>query len=149
MRRSGRVLFQEPGRAGVSMKKGRRVHNQIQTIHALAMGNLCGHAAGLLMELPVPASHRWTAKGTDLRCLQPATAAVTANAGLDKSVWAKKEEVQVPLSVRDQHGVEVVSAMISLYIPEKANEGAGTQIAAYLPHRVMPAVPAAGAARTG
>ena len=67
-----------PGLCRVSMKKRRRVENHIGTVHALAMGNLCELAAGVLMEATTPNNMRWIPKGMQIRYLAKAPTDISA-----------------------------------------------------------------------
>ncbi len=64
---SPRIHELAPGLCRVSMKKRRGVENHIGTVHALAMGNLCELAAGVLMEATTPHDMRWIPKGMQIQ----------------------------------------------------------------------------------
>jgi acyl-coenzyme A thioesterase PaaI-like protein len=118
-----RFLELRPALCKVSMPKKKRVLNHIGTVHALAMGNLCELAAGMVTEVSVPPTLRWIPRGMTIEYLRKAETAVTATARLDKSEWADTQNVGVPVSVVDANGTEVVRAVISMYVsvrkPEK------------------------------
>src|SRR5689334_23178413 len=48
-----------PAVCRVGMRKRRRVENHLRTVHALAMGNLCELAAGMVTEVTLPPNLRW------------------------------------------------------------------------------------------
>ena len=99
------------------MRKRRRVENHIRTVHALAMGNLCELAAGMVTEVTVPANRRWIPRGMTIEYLRKAETGVTATARLSKSEWTGgPESVGVPVSVVDESGTEVVRAVITMYV---------------------------------
>ena len=98
------------------MPKKKRVLNHLGTIHALAMGNLCELAAGMVTEVSVPPTLRWIPRGMTIEYLRKAQTAVTATARLDKSEWSDTQNVGVPVSVVDANGAEVVRAVISMYV---------------------------------
>jgi acyl-coenzyme A thioesterase PaaI-like protein len=104
------------------MRKRRRVENHIHTVHALAMGNLCELAAGMVTEVTLPGAMRWLPRGMTIEYLRKAESAVTATARLNKSEWAgTAENIAVPISVVDATGTEVVRAVITMYVsPRKA-----------------------------
>ena len=56
-----RPRFEElaPSLCRVGMRKRRGVENHIRTVHALAMGNLCELAAGMVTEVTIPTTMRW------------------------------------------------------------------------------------------
>ncbi len=113
-----RPLFRDlrPGSSTVFMRKRRRVQNHIGTIHALAMGNLCELAAGLVMESTLPVSMRWIPRGMNIEYLGKAQTDVTATAILNERAWGQAEDVAVQVSVRDANGEEVVRATIAMYV---------------------------------
>jgi acyl-coenzyme A thioesterase PaaI-like protein len=99
------------------MRKRRGVENHIGTVHALAMGNLCELAAGMVTEVTIPTSLRWLPRGMTIEYLRKAETDVTATARLDKTEWTgQAENVAVPVSVVDTTGTEVVRAVITMYI---------------------------------
>jgi len=108
-----------PGFCQVSMRKRRRVLNHIRTVHALAIGNLCELAAGMLMEASLPANLRWIPRGMTIEYLGKAQTDVTASARLDKTEWSAGENVGVPVTAVDTDGKEVVRAVITMYIAAK------------------------------
>jgi len=106
-----------PGVCRVSMRKRRRVENHIGTVHALAIGNLCELAAGMVTEVTLPASMRWLPRGMTIEYLRKAESDVSATARLDKKAWSgQAENVAVPVSVVDATGTEVVRAVITMYV---------------------------------
>lgn len=122
-----RPRFRElrPGLVQVSMRKRRAVQNHIGTVHAIAMANLCELACGMLMEATLPGNMRWIPRGMTIEYLKKATMGVTATARLDKTSWTEAENVGIPVSVTDDKGVEVVRAVITMYVSAKRSAGAG------------------------
>jgi acyl-coenzyme A thioesterase PaaI-like protein len=109
-----------PAVCKVGMRKRRAVENHIRTVHALAMGNLCELAAGLVTEVTIPTRMRWIPRGMTIEYLRKAETGVTATARLNKSEWANgPESVGVPVSVVDESGTEVVRAVITMYVSPK------------------------------
>ena len=105
-----------PERCRVSMRKRRRVENHIGTIHALAMGNLCELAAGVLMEAATPPNMRWIPKGMQIQYLAKAPTDISATARIEPAAWSTAQDVIVPVSVTDAAGTEVVRADITMYV---------------------------------
>lgn len=115
-----RFLELAPGICRISMRKRRAVENHIRTVHALAMGNLCELAAGMVTEVTIPTSLRWLPRGMTIEYLRKAESDVTATARLTRTEWAgTSENVAVPVSVVDANGTEVVRAVITMYISPK------------------------------
>jgi acyl-coenzyme A thioesterase PaaI-like protein len=96
----------------VAMPRRRSILNHLGAIHALAIGNLCELAAGMVTEVTTPATTRWIPRGMTIEYLRKAESDVVATARLDKSEWASA----VPVSVADKNGNEVVRAVITMHI---------------------------------
>lgn len=120
-----RPLFRDlrPGVAVVSMRNRRRVRNHIGTVHALAMGNLCELAAGLVMEATLPAGMRWIPRGMQIAYLAKAETDVVATAELGARDWGAAEDVPVEVAVTDTSGREVVRATITMYVSPARGDG--------------------------
>ncbi len=115
-----RFLELAPGVCRVSMRKRRAVENHIRTVHALAMGNLCELAAGMVTEVTIPSTMRWLPRGMTIEYLRKAQSDVTGTARFSKTEWSGgPENVAVPVSVVDASGTEVVRAVITMYISPK------------------------------
>ena len=104
------------GLCKVAMQRHRRVENHLGSIHALALGNLCELAAGMVTEVTTPPGTRWLPRGMTIEYLRKAENEVCATARLDKSDWNAPGNVAVPVSVADQNGNEVVRAVITMHI---------------------------------
>jgi len=113
-------LFRDlrPGAAVVSMRERRKVRNHIGTVHALAMGNLCELAAGLVMESTLPVGMRWIPKGMEIAYLAKAETDVVARATLATRDWAHAQDVPVEVTVTDARDREVVRATITMYVSQ-------------------------------
>ncbi|WP_123591150.1 DUF4442 domain-containing protein [Salinisphaera orenii] len=64
-----------------SMRKGRRRHKSIRTVHAIALCNPAEAAAGVLAQGAIPASHRRIPNGTNLDGRARAGSGPTATPG--------------------------------------------------------------------
>jgi acyl-coenzyme A thioesterase PaaI-like protein len=105
----------------VAMRRRRAIENHLGGIHALALGNLCELAAGMVTEVTTPPMTRWIPRGMTIEYLRKAESDVSATACLDKSEWSAATNVAVPVSVTDRNGNEVVRAVITMHIsPGKA-----------------------------
>jgi acyl-coenzyme A thioesterase PaaI-like protein len=115
-----RFIELAPAVCRVRMRKRRAVENHIRTVHALAMGNLCELAAGMVTEVTLPTSMRWLPRGMTIEYLRRAESDVTATARLTKTSWpGTPENIAVPVSVIDTSGTEVVRAVITMYVSPK------------------------------
>lgn len=109
-----------PSICRVSMRKRRSVENHIRGVHALAIGNLCELAAGMVTEVSIPSTLRWLPKGMTIEYLRRAMSDVTATARLLKNEWTgATENVAVPVTVVDSSGTEVVRAVITMHVTPK------------------------------
>ncbi len=100
----------------VAMQKRRAVENHIHTVHALAMGNLCELAAGLCTDVTIPVTMRWIPRSMSIDYLAKAATDVTATARLTTTDWSHAVNVDVQVSVHDEHAHEVARARITMYV---------------------------------
>ena len=102
----------------VTMRKRKALHNHIQTVHAIAMCNLCEYAMGICAEASIPNHRRWIPMGMQVAYLKKATTDLTATCDLSTANW---EDSEVPcfVSVKDTNGVEVMTATITLKVTAK------------------------------
>jgi len=114
-----RFVELRPGLCQVAFAKRRSVTNHIGTVHAIAMANLCELACGMLMEVTLPTHLRWIPRGMTIEYLKKAATGVVGTARLDKAEWTGSENIGVPVFVSDQHGSEVVRAVVTMYVSEK------------------------------
>ncbi len=104
-------------RAEVFVKKRRRVHNHIGTVHAIAMANACELAAGTLCEAATPRASRWIPRGMHIEYRRKAETSVRAVATLAEPIATERSyDVVIPVDVIDERGEVVVHADISMYI---------------------------------
>jgi acyl-coenzyme A thioesterase PaaI-like protein len=111
-----RFVELRPTLCKVGMQRRRAIENHLGGIHALALGNLCELAAGMVTEVTTPPTTRWIPRGMTIEYLRKAESDVAATARLDKSEWAAAGNVAVPVSVTDKNGNEVVRAVITMHI---------------------------------
>ncbi len=128
-----RMLELRPCLCRVSMAKRRRVENHVGTVHALAMGNLVELAAGLVTEVTIPIAMRWIPRGMTIEYLKPAVTGVTAAARLEKSTWDGAENVGVAVSVQDTAGIEVVRAVVTMYVSPRPGPAGPAQLSSAMP----------------
>jgi len=102
----------------VSMKKRKAILNHIQTVHAIAMCNICEYAMGICAEVSIPNHRRWIPMGMEVAYLKKATTNLTATCDLSKVDWTPSE-VPCFVSVKNIKGVEVMTATITLKITDK------------------------------
>jgi len=110
----------EPGLVRANLRHVRKVHNHIGTVHAIALCNLAEAVMGLAAEISIPQSHRWIPKGMTVAYLAKAKGTMHAEAVLIlPATLADKQEIAVPVSVKDPSGVEVFTAEIRIWVTAK------------------------------
>ncbi|MDQ7732585.1 hotdog fold domain-containing protein [Halomonas sp. SpR1] len=108
----------QPGEVVIQMRKRRRVKNHIGTVHAIAMCNLAELAAGTMMEVSIPGSHRWIPKNMSVEYLSKAETDVRAIATLSPlpEFGSDSSEIQVPVAILNHHGETVMKASIGMWV---------------------------------
>lgn len=100
------------------MKQRWGVQNHIKTVHAIAVCNLVEMAMGLVAEASIPKHLRWLPMGMDVNYLKKATGKLTATSEIDAATFFNLDkypgQVQVPVDVKNEEGVVVSSAKVSL-----------------------------------
>lgn len=116
-----------PGFSRVSMKKRRSVQNHLGGVHALAMGNLCELAAGLVTEVTMPRNMRWIPREMTIQYLGQARSDLIAEARVEQREYNQKENIVVDVEVMDLTGKAVVRAQITMHISPSNRSLAGVQ----------------------
>lgn len=119
--RTIKPLFLElrPGYSRVLVKKRWSVTNHIGTVHAIAMCNLAEYAAGIMMEASIPDHLRWIPKGMTVSYRKISHGSVIGTCEIDAESLAPGE-VPMPVSVKDEKGEEVFTAVITMYLSPKS-----------------------------
>ncbi len=105
------------GLCRVHLRKRHAVLNHIGTIHAIAICNAAEIAAGTMMTVTVPATHRWIPKGMTVEYLHKAETDLEVIAALDPlPAFADAAELLVTCKALDTTGQEVLRAVISMWI---------------------------------
>jgi acyl-coenzyme A thioesterase PaaI-like protein len=111
-----RFVELRPALCKVAVANRKGVRDSRGAVHALAIGNLCELAAGMVTEVTIPTTLSWTTRGMTIEYLRKARTGVTATSRLDKTEWSDAQNVGVPVSVVDDNGAEVVRAVISINV---------------------------------
>jgi acyl-coenzyme A thioesterase PaaI-like protein len=114
-----------PNRAELVIRKRRRVHNHLGTVHAIALCNGLEAAMGALAESTIPRDRRWIPKGMQVAYTAKATSDITCIAETDPGQWTAEldDGYDLPVRVRGVRtdGTVVVEGEIRLWIsPRKA-----------------------------
>ena len=115
--------FQElrPGLCEITMKKRRAVQNHLKSVHAIAMCNICELTAGTLLEVTLPQEYRWIPNRMTVEYLKIAKTDLKAHGQIESVDWANTTEFPMTIDVSDTNGVEVMRAVIFMYISRKKN----------------------------
>lgn len=103
----------------VRLKKRRKVHNHIGTVHALAIGNLCELAAGTLIEASLPKHLRWIPKSMTIHYLKKAATDLRAVCQIPSPEKLSAGDLAMQVDVYDRNEVIVVSATITMWLSER------------------------------
>ena len=115
-----------PNRAELVIRKRRRVHNHIGTVHAIALCNGLEAAMGALAEATIPAGRRWIPKGMEVAYTAKADSDVTCIAETDPAQWTSGDP-DLPVRVRGvrRDGTVVIEGTIHLWVSDKPAPTAG------------------------
>lgn len=78
----------EPHHAELVIRKRRRVHNHIKTVHAIALCNGLEAAMGALAEATIPRHLRWIPQGMEVAYTAKADSDITCIAETDPEQWS-------------------------------------------------------------
>jgi acyl-coenzyme A thioesterase PaaI-like protein len=108
----------ESNRAELVIRKRRRVHNHIGTVHAIALCNLAELTAGLMVDASLPKGMRWIPKGMEVKYLAKATGTQHAVAKLAQAIVSAEAGYALPVNVqvRDTAGTVVFEARIDMWV---------------------------------
>ena len=109
-----------PNYAELTIRKRRRVHNHLKTVHVIAICNGLEAAMGALAEATVPRDRRWIPKGMDVSYTAKAVSDITCIAETDAAAWTG-DDPDVPVRVRAlrEDGTAVVEGVIRLWVTDK------------------------------
>jgi acyl-coenzyme A thioesterase PaaI-like protein len=109
-----------PNHAELVIRKRRKVHNHLGTVHVIAICNGLEAAMGALAEASVPSHKRWIPKGMDVRYTAKATSDITCVAETEPGQWTG-DDPEVPVRVRAvrDDGTTVVDGVIHLWVTER------------------------------
>jgi acyl-coenzyme A thioesterase PaaI-like protein len=115
-----------PNHAELVIRKRRKVHNHIGTLHAIALCNGLEAAMGALAEATIPRDKRWIPKGMEVAYTAKADSDVTCVAETDPVQWtddalpASGGEVPVRVRGSRRDGQVVIEGVIRLWVTPKS-----------------------------
>jgi acyl-coenzyme A thioesterase PaaI-like protein len=107
-----------PNYAEVHLRKRRRVHNHIKTVHVIAIANGLEAAMGALAESSIPPDRRWIPKGMRLDYTALADSDIVCVAETPDADWSAPS-VSVQVTARRADATVVVSGTIELHISDR------------------------------
>lgn len=117
----------EPNHVELVIRKRRRVHNHLGTVHAIALCNGLEAAMGALAEATIPPDKRWIPKGMEVGYTAKATSDVTCIAETDAAQWTS-DDPDLPVRVRGvrDDGTVVIEGVIRLWVTPRPSGSAAT-----------------------
>ena len=109
----------ESGVAEVRIKNRRRVQNHLQSVHAIAMCNMCELVGGSVIEATLPSHLRWIPKEMNVQYLKMAKTDLTATCRLEGIEWQDSMDLPLTVDVKDENDVTVLRTVITMYISRK------------------------------
>ena len=108
-----------PGYCEVTMPNTKKVHNHLGTVHAIAMCNLAEITAGIMTDVSIPETYRWIPTGMDVRYLAKAKTDLRGVADGSNIVWNQPGDLDIPVTISDEKGVEVCVAVVKVKLSLK------------------------------
>jgi acyl-coenzyme A thioesterase PaaI-like protein len=124
-----RFVALRPNYCELTVRKRRRVHNHLGTVHAIALCNGLEAAMGALAEVSLPPGKRWIPKGMEVAYTAKATSDITCIAETDPEQWTG-DDPDLPVRVRGvrEDGTTVIEGVIRLWVtakPARAERASG------------------------
>src|ERR1700759_2923721 len=115
-----RFVELRPNYAELTIRKRRRVHNHIKTVHVIAICNGLEAAMGALAEASIPRHKRWIPKDMEVSYTAKAVSDITCTAETDPEAWTSDEH-DVPVRVRAvrDDGTVVVEGGIRVWVTQR------------------------------
>jgi acyl-coenzyme A thioesterase PaaI-like protein len=115
-----RFVVLRPNHVELTIRKRRRVHNHLGTVHAIALCNGLEAATGALAEATLPPGKRWIPKGMEVSYTAKATSDITCIAETDAGMWTGGDP-DVPVRVRGvrDDGTTVIEGVIRLWVTDR------------------------------
>ena len=107
------------GYGTATLRKRRRVTNHLNTVHAIAMCNLCEFTAGLTIDASLPKHLRWIPVSMEVFYLKKAKTNLTASCQINIQNWDEITDCPIEVSVKDTNQTEVMKAVITMRVSKK------------------------------
>jgi acyl-coenzyme A thioesterase PaaI-like protein len=113
-----RFIELKPGYCEITMKNRRAVRNHLNSVHAIAMCNLCELVGGTALEVSLPDHLRWIPRGMQVEYLKIAKTDLRGTCTIPESAITRAGSLPVTVHVTDKRGTEVMRAIIDMHITE-------------------------------
>lgn len=109
----------ELGYSRVSMADRRAVRNHLRSIHAVALANLAELTGNVALAYSLPDDARFIVAAMEIEYLKKARGQLTAECQCPVPPDSERREYDVPVSIRDESGVEVARATLRSLVGPK------------------------------
>lgn len=115
-----RVIELERGRAVVELRDRQAVRNHLRSIHAVALVNLAELTGNVALAYSLPDDARFIVSGLSIEYIKKARGTITGTCECPVPDSSARQELEVPVEMRDQAGEVVARATLrSLVGPKK------------------------------
>jgi acyl-coenzyme A thioesterase PaaI-like protein len=114
-----RFVELKPGYCEVTMKNRRAVRNHLNSVHAIAMCNLCELVGGTALEVSLPGHLRWIPRGMNVEYIKIAKTDLRGTCTIAESDLTKAGSLPVTVHVIDKSETEVMRAIIDMHVTEQ------------------------------
>ncbi len=114
-----RVVELERGRSKVVLRDRRAVRNHLRCVHAIALANLAELTGNVAVAYSLADDARFIVAGLNIDYLKKARGTITGVCEVDLPETSERQEIEVPVSLRDASGAEVARATLRTLIGPK------------------------------
>jgi acyl-coenzyme A thioesterase PaaI-like protein len=105
--------------AKIELADRRRVRNHLTSVHAIALANLAEMTGNLALAYSLPDDARFIVAGIELEYVKKARGTITAECELEMPRTSERQEVLVPVVMRDRKGDVVTRATLRSLVGPK------------------------------
>ncbi|MBI4508579.1 MAG: DUF4442 domain-containing protein [Deltaproteobacteria bacterium] len=107
------------GHATVKLPDRRAVRNHLESIHAVALANLAELTGNVAVAYSLPDDARFIVGGISIEYKKKARGTIVGISDVAVPEGSERREIEVPVSMRDEAGVEVATATLRTLIGPK------------------------------
>jgi len=113
------VIELQKGHAKVIMKDRRGLRNHLSSIHAIALVNLAELCGNVALAYSLPDDGRFIVAGLSIEYLKKARGTITATCTCPTPAKSERQELEVPVEMRDDKGDLVARATLKSLVGPK------------------------------